>query len=112
MTIMMPTSVNTSPNDRHDAGGEQIVQHVHVGRHAGHQASDGVAVVELDVEPLQVPVDLHAQVEHDALAGQLHGVRLHVLARERTEEDAEEPQRHPVQPRQVAGGDVACRWPA
>ena len=72
---------------RHDAGGEQVVQHVDVGRHARHQPADGVAVVELDVEPLQVPVDLHPQVEHDPLAGQLHRERLHVLARERAEED-------------------------
>ena len=69
--------------DRDDAGREQIVQHVHVGGDARHQPADRIAIVVLQVEPLQVAVDRHAQVEHDALAGQLHRPGLHVFGRER-----------------------------
>ena len=70
--------------DRHDAGREQLVQDVHVGRDARHQPADGIPVVEAQVEPLQVSVDLHPQVEHDPLAGHLHHPGLHVLEHERS----------------------------
>ena len=69
--------------DRDDAGGEQLVQHVDVGRHARHQPADRIAVVELQVEPLQVPVDLHPHVEHDPLPGHLQRPGLDELERER-----------------------------
>ena len=69
--------------DRDDARREQVVQHVHVGRDARHQPADRVAVVVAQIEPLQVAVDLHPQVEHDALPGHLHRPRLHVLGGER-----------------------------
>ena len=93
--------------DRHDAGGEEIVQNVHVGRHAGHQAPDRIAIEESHVEPLKVLVDLGAQVEHDALPRHLEHPGLEVFERERSDEDAEEDQRNPVQPLQIARRDVA-----
>ena len=58
------------------AGGEQVVQHVHVGGDARDQAAHGIAVVESDVELLQVRHQLPAQVEHGLLADALHQVHL------------------------------------
>ena len=57
--------------DRDDAGGEQLVERIDIGRDARHQPADRIAVVEPHVEPLQVRVDLHPQVEHDPLPGHL-----------------------------------------
>ena len=93
--------------DRDDAGGEQVVQHVDVGRDPRHQPADRIAVVELQVEALQVPVDLHAQVEHDALPGHLQHPGLEVLERERAEQDRRgRASAMRSRPGQVAGGDV------
>ena len=80
---MMPTSVNTSP---------KMVTTPDVNRSFSTSTSDvtrvisrptGIAVVVAQVEPLQVPVDRHPQVEHDPLPGQLHRPGLDVLGRER-----------------------------
>ena len=68
-----------------DARREQIVDDVDVGGHARHQPADGIPVVERQVEPLQMRVNLHAHVEHDALADHLHHVGLRVFERERRE---------------------------
>ena len=75
--------------DGDDAGREQLVEHVDVAGHARHQPADGVAVVEPQVQPLQVRVQLHPQVVHDALARQLHHPGLHVLEREGAREHRE-----------------------
>ena len=40
--------------DRHHARREHVVEHVDVGRHARHQPADRIAVVELQVDALQV----------------------------------------------------------
>ena len=93
--------------DRDDAGREQVVEHVDVGRHARHQPADGVAVVELQVEALQVPVDLHAHVVHDPLPGHLQRPGLDELEHERADQDREEGQRNPIDAAQIAVGDVA-----
>ena len=53
-TIMMPASVKMSPKIDTTPDGEHIVDHVDVGGDAGHQAADRVAVVELQVEALQM----------------------------------------------------------
>ena len=74
-TMVMPSQHEDVAEDRDDTRGEQVVQHVDVGRDPRHQAADRIAVVEADVEPLQVLVDLHPHVEHDALAGQLQQSR-------------------------------------
>ena len=76
--------------DRDDARGEQVVQHVDVGGDARHQPADRVAVVVAQVEPLQVAVDRHAQVEHDPLPGQLHRPGLQVLGGERDDQDGDD----------------------
>ena len=46
--------------DRDDAGREHVVEDVDVRGHARHQPPDGIAIVELEVDALQVRVDLHA----------------------------------------------------
>ncbi len=92
--------------DRHNAGSEKVVEDVDVCRHPRHQPADRIAVVELQVDALQVLVDLHAHVEHDALAGHLQNPRLQVLERERREQDGKKRQRNPVEPRQIRSRDM------
>ena len=65
--------------DCEDAGGEHLVQRVHVGGEAGDEAADGVAVEEGNVHALQMAEDLGAHVVHDLLAGPLHEVGLREL---------------------------------
>ena len=77
---------------RDHARAEQIIQGVYVGRHACHQPTDRVAVIEAEIEALQVARDLHPQIEHDPLARQLHGVGLGVLQGERSNQYAQEQQ--------------------
>ena len=84
--------------DGDQAGGEQVVQHVHVGGHAGDQAAHRIAVVEGEVEVLQVLHELAAQVEHGELAGVLHEVHLDELADEIAGEDGEVEQPDAGQP--------------
>ena len=92
--------------NRDHARREQIVQHVDIRGDARHQASDGVPVVILQIEPLQVPVNRHPQVEHDSLAGQLHRPRLHVLGDEGAGEDGQIQRRQPIEAGEPAGRDV------
>ncbi len=96
---------------RDDARGEQVVEDVHVRRDAGHQPADRVAVVELDVQALQVPVDLHAHVVHDPLPESLQDVGLQVLEDERANEDGEEAQRDQVEAGEIAGWRCSGRSP-
>ena len=91
---------------RDDARREQIVDDVDVGRHARHQPPDGIAIVERQIQPLQMRVDLHAHVEHDALADHLHHVGLGVLERERRNQHRQVHQRDVVEAGKVALGDV------
>ena len=93
--------------NRHHASREQVVQRVHVRGDACHEAPDRVAVVEAQVEPLQVAVHLHPDVEHDALPCHLQRPGLHVLKPERQHQRAQEQRRHHADPRIVPGGDVA-----
>ena len=97
---MMPVSARAQPEhdgddesqrqhvaqDGDQTRGEQFVEHVDVGGDARHQPADRIAVEECDVQPLQVRHQLAAQVEHGALAGVLHDVRL----AERREKTADE----------------------
>ena len=62
-----------------DAGREQVVQHIHVGGDTRHHAAHRVAVVETQLQALQVAENLLAQVVHDFLSHQLHGERLDKL---------------------------------
>ena len=52
-------------------------------------------------------VDLGTQIEHDALPRPLQEVRLHVLRGERSQQHGEEDGNHAIEPRQVAGGNMA-----
>src|SRR5207253_4044231 len=63
-------------DDRDHAGGEQLVERVHVGGDASDQAAYRIAVEESDVHLLQMAEDLAAQVEHHLLAGPLHVIGL------------------------------------
>ena len=65
---MMPASVRMSPSSETDAGGEELVERVHVVGDAGHQPPDGVVVEEGEREALQMLEHLRAHVVHDALA--------------------------------------------
>ena len=82
---------------RDHARREQVVQDVDVGGDPRHQPADRIAVVVAQIEPLQVAVDRHPQVEHDPLPGQLHRPRLQVLGGERDDQDQEIQRRDAVQ---------------
>ena len=62
-----------------DAGGEEVVQRVHVGGDARDQAADGAAVVEAHRQALQALEDFLAQVVHRFLADLLHDAHLQIL---------------------------------
>ena len=74
--------------DGHQAGGEEVVEHVDVGGHARYQAADGIAIVEGEVEALQVLHELLAEVEHGELPGPLHEHGLGELGDEGGEQHA------------------------
>ena len=90
--------------DGDHAGGEELVDGVHVGGHARHQPADRVLVEEADVQPLQVRVDLAAQVHHHALAGHLQDVDLPEA------HDEGEEQRGQVEARRSRSRPAALPW--
>ena len=63
----------------YESRGEEVIEHVHVGGDARHQPAYGIAVVEREVQVLQMFHKLLAQVEHGKLPGVLHGVHLYKL---------------------------------
>ena len=54
-----------------------------------------------------MPVNLHPQVEHDPLPGELHHPRLQILGREGGDEDAQIQGAEAIEAGELAGGDVA-----
>ena len=64
--------------DGDESGREHLVERVDVGGHAGHEPAHGIPVEVLDVEPLQMPEDLFAEVVHDVLPHQIHQHHLRV----------------------------------
>ena len=64
---------------RDDAGGEEIVQRVHVGRRARDEPPDRGAVEEAHRQALQMLENFLAQVVHRLLADPLHDPHLDVL---------------------------------
>ena len=58
------------------AGGEHLVERIHIGGDARDQPADRIAVEEGHVHVLQVAIDLAAQIEHYLLARPLHQVGL------------------------------------
>ncbi len=63
-------------DDGDQAGSEQVVEHVDIGGDAGDETAHRVAVVECEIEGLQVFHQLLAQIEHGKLAGVLHDIGL------------------------------------
>ncbi len=101
------------PDEREDvfedgdhARGEQVVDDVDVGGHARHQPSHGVPIVVAHVEPLEVLVQRHAQIEHDLLPGQLHDPGLDVLGAEGADENHGVRERQPAEPVELPGHHV------
>ena len=97
--------------NRHQSRSEKIVQHIHVGSHASHQAAHRIAIVERQVEILQVLHELAAQIEHGELAGILHQVRLHELADEAACQHRQVQQSDARQPARCIGGQIAGQKP-
>jgi hypothetical protein len=76
------------------ARSEKVVQHIDVGGDSRDQAAHGVAIVEGDVQALEVRHELLAQIEHGELAGVLHEIGLRESEDERAEQYAEIEQAH------------------
>ena len=87
-----------------DAGGEQIVERVHVGGHARDQPPHRAAVVKAHGQALQALEDLLAQVVHRLLADFLHHAHLQVLKGESQRQRRQEQQGHPSQAANGHGG--------
>jgi hypothetical protein len=107
MMTMMPTSLKTSPNavTTPDVNRSFSTSTSEVTRVINRP--DGIAVVEAQVEPLQVAVDGHPQVEHDPLPGQLHRPGLDVFGREADDQHRRKTTASRSRPDDRAGGDVA-----
>ena len=69
--------------DRDHSGSEHLVQRIDVGGQPRHQPADGIVIVELNRELLQMREDLLAQVVHYVLTHRLHHDGLSVLDGER-----------------------------
>ena len=82
ITPRMPEEHEQVFEDRDHAGGEHLIQRVHVGGDARYQAADRVLVEEGDVQALQMAEDLAAEIEHHFLPGPLHEVGLQELEQE------------------------------
>ncbi len=85
-----------------DAGGEQLVERLDVGRHARDQAPDGIAIEEDDGQALHVAEDVAAQIAHHALAEQAREDGFAVLTGERNDE------RQPEQDRRLPDEDIVA----
>jgi hypothetical protein len=79
--------------DSEHAGGEHLIERIHVRGDAGDEPAHGCAVKEGDRHGLDVTEDLAAQIEHDLLPGPLHQVGLDELQREGERERGEVEQR-------------------
>ena len=92
--------------DEGDERGEELVHVLDVARDAGDQPPDRVAGEELEGEVLDVVEDAHAQVVHDALAGDFHDHGLGEVEREVTEHEGDE-----KRGQEREAGDVAAAQP-
>ena len=77
-----------------DARGEQIVERVHVGGHARHQAAHRAAVEEAHRQALQALEDFLAQIVERLLADVLHDADLQVLHGEAQKQRGEKSERN------------------
>ncbi len=73
--------------DHEQAGGEQLVQRVHVGGDARDQAAHGIVIVEGEVQSLQVRHHFAPQVEHGFLSHPLHDELLAEIAKHAEDHD-------------------------
>lgn len=64
--------------DRHQPGGEELVERVDVTGDSRHQAAQRVAIEIRHGEPLEVPEEVAPEIEHDLLTHHLHDVALGV----------------------------------
>ena len=108
----MPNEQDEIVEHGDDAGGEQIVQGVHVGGDARDQAADRAAVEKAHGQALQMLENFLAQVVHGFLADPLHDAHLDVLQRETrpaatSMKSADDP-REPA-PRRLSGDDRVCK---
>jgi hypothetical protein len=100
-----PDQRDQVPERGHHAGGEQLVEHVHVVRDARHQPADRIAVEVGERQPLQVAEQPHAQVEHDVLADALHDLVLEIAEAEAHQQHRQVHDRHVVEEREIAVAD-------
>src|SRR5579883_55782 len=77
------------PEDRHHAGGDQVVEGVDVVGDARDEAADRGAGEEADREPLEVVDHPQAEAAHDALSHELHEVALEPAGHDAQGEDEE-----------------------
>ena len=83
ITIMIPASVKTSPKiETTPEVNRSLITSTSVVTRVISRPT-GIAIVEAEVEALQVAVDLHAHVEHDPLPGRLQQPGLGELEAER-----------------------------
>ena len=90
---------------RQHAGRQELLQHLHVGRHARHHASHFGAVVEALGERHQVVEHLPAHAQQHAVTHAGHGPLPHVLRPPGADGHADEGDHQPLEAGQVALGD-------
>ena len=91
--------------DGHEARGEELIEDVDIGGDARDKAADGIAVVESDIELLQMRHQFAAQVEHGLLADVLHDVHLGELEEEDPEQGGEVEHRNLRESGERVGGE-------
>ena len=67
---------------------QEVVQGINIARKSRHHAADRVAIEKRKRQPLEVPKDSIAQVEHDTLTDILHVIVLHVPEKETAAKDS------------------------
>ena len=92
---------------RAHAGGEQLVEHVDVVRHARHQAADRVAVEVRDRQALQMCGTARCRrSQHHALADALHDLVLQIAEPEADREQRQVDHRDAIEEAQVVVADA------
>ena len=92
--------------DRHHAGGRELVERVHVVGHARHEPADRVPVVEAHRQALEVAEQCQPQVQHHVLADALDDLVVDPSDREPDGERREVEHRHQVQVCEILVADA------
>ena len=96
--------------DGDQARGKQVVQNVDVRGDARHHASDGVVIVEAQLQALKMREEFLAQVVHDALPHQLHREGLREFQEKGEENGRQEEREGDLQDSlERVGTQVACQ---